>query len=182
MESRLVCLLGMVQQWIWGCREGLSYLPLITVRKWTHSGELIYFQSYWQSLKPMMEWKASVSYERSIIPQTNTNSTSEIQPTLLSAHEIFSSQVTRMDSFLVRLKQQLFLCYQEPPRRQNMPDHFVGSCCASFGSMAAIFLSAWSTFPSSCAEGCGSQLGGNGTAALLLSTPVPSLRPAPARL
>lgn len=46
MESRLVCLLGMVQQWIWGCREGLFYLPLITVRKWTHSGELIYFQSY----------------------------------------------------------------------------------------------------------------------------------------
>lgn len=34
----------------WGGREGISCLPLITVRKWTHSGDLIYFQSYWQSL------------------------------------------------------------------------------------------------------------------------------------
>lgn len=36
-------------QGIWGGREGISCLPLITVRKWTHSGDLIYFQSYWQS-------------------------------------------------------------------------------------------------------------------------------------
>lgn len=33
-------------QGIWGGREGISCLPLITVRKWTHSGDLIYFQSY----------------------------------------------------------------------------------------------------------------------------------------
>lgn len=37
-------------QGIWGGREGISRLPLITGRKWTHSGDLIYFQSYWQSL------------------------------------------------------------------------------------------------------------------------------------
>jgi len=37
-------------QGVWGGREGSSCLLLITGRKWTHSGDLIYFQCYWQSL------------------------------------------------------------------------------------------------------------------------------------